>query len=121
MDKGVCQSASSTAAAYGSRVCASLARDDTFENPARCLPGTTAVLLQHLEQAGGAHAAADAHGDDGILRLAAAAFDQRVAGQARARHAVGMADRDGAAIDVDLLRIDAELVAAVDHLHGEGL
>ena len=36
-----------------------------------------------------------------------------------ARHAVRMADRDRAAVDVQLLGIDAELVAAVDHLHGE--
>src|SRR3954468_18523771 len=78
-------------------------------------------LLQHLEQAGRAHAAADAHRDHGIFRLAATALDQRVAGEACARHAVGMADRDRAAIDVDLFRIDAELVAAVQHLHGEGL
>src|SRR5258708_38376029 len=48
------------------------------------------LLVNDFEQAGGAHATADAHGDDSILRLAAAAFDQRVAGQARAGHAVGM-------------------------------
>src|SRR3954453_11410315 len=86
--------------------------------------GTTVTgpeLLQHLKKPCGAHAAADAHGDDRILRLAAAAFDQSVAGEARARHAVGMADRDRAAVDVELLGIDAELVAAIDHLHREGL
>src|SRR3954470_11883213 len=64
--------------------------------------GTT-QLLQHLKKPRRAHAAADAHGDDRILRLAAAAFDQSVAGEARARHAVGMAHRDRAAIDVDLV------------------
>ncbi len=35
--------------------------------------------LQHLEQARRAHAAADAHGDDDMLRAAALAFDQRMA------------------------------------------
>src|ERR1700744_3731616 len=80
---------------------------------------TTALLLllQHLEQPRGAHAAADAHGDDSILGLAAAAFHQRVTGQPRARHAPGMADRNRTAIDVDLLGIDAELVAAIQNLH----
>src|SRR4051812_42394488 len=43
-----------------------------------------------------------------------------MAGEARAGHAVGMADRDRAAVDVDLVRIDAELVAAIDHLHRKG-
>src|SRR4029077_8816050 len=43
----------------------------------------------------------------------------RVTGEPRTRHAVGMADRDRAAVDVELFRVDAELVAAVDHLHGK--
>src|SRR5689334_8494082 len=64
--------------------------------------------MNDFEKAGGAHAAADAHGDDCVFRLAPAAFDQRVAGQARAGHAVGMADRDRTAIDVEFLGIDAE-------------
>src|SRR5580704_10582605 len=55
---------------------------------------------QHLEKTGGAHAAADAHGHDDVLDAAAFALDQRVPDQARARHAVGVADRDRAAIDI---------------------
>src|SRR5262245_13617308 len=78
-------------------------------------------LLHDLKQAGGAHAAADAHGDDHVLGLAAAAFDQDMPGAARAGHAEGMADRDRAAVDVELLLGNAELVAAVEDLHGEGL
>src|SRR5262245_29141709 len=78
-------------------------------------------LLHDLEQAGSAHAAADAHGDDHVLGPAPAAFDQDVAGAARAGHAEGMADRDRAAVDVELLVGNAELVAAVEHLHREGL
>ena len=76
---------------------------------------------QHLEQPRRAHAAADAHGGDDIFGAAALAFDQRVAGEARARHAVGVADRDGAAVDVEDVVGDAELVAAVEHLDRERL
>src|ERR1019366_212401 len=78
-------------------------------------------LLHDLEQTGGTHAAADAHGDDSVFGLAAAALDQGVTGEARARHAVGMTDRNRAAVDIDLLRIDAQFVAAIEHLHREGL
>src|SRR5215510_12561235 len=73
-----------------------------------------------LEQPRGAHAAADAHGNHGELRAAPLAFDQRVAGEPRARHAIRMAERDRATAHVELVVRDAELVAAVDHLHREG-
>ncbi len=66
-------------------------------------------------------AAADAHRHHDVLDAAPLALDQRMAGQARAAHAVGVADRDRAAVDVELVVVDAEPVAAVDHLHGEGL
>src|SRR5579871_163799 len=72
-----------------------------------------------LEQSRAALAAADAHGDDAPLGLAAMTFLQDVAGEPRARHAEGMADRDRAAVDVVLGGIDAELVAAVEALAGE--
>ena len=39
---------------------------------------------------------------------------------ARAGHPERMADRNRSAVDVQLLRIDPQPVAAVDHLHGEG-
>src|SRR5262245_34381991 len=74
-----------------------------------------------LEQARGTLAAADAHGDDGVLDATALALDEGVAGHACAAHAVGVADGDGAAVDVELVLGDAELVAAVDDLHREGL
>src|SRR6476620_398929 len=77
------------------------------------------LRLMYLEQAGSAHAAADAHGDDGVFGAAAAAFDQHVAGHARAAHAVGMADRDGAAVDVEPFLRNAEAVAAIEHLARE--
>src|SRR5690606_16542534 len=74
----------------------------------------------HLEQARGALAAADAHGHDHVLHPATTPLDQRMADQARAAHAVGMADRDRAAVDVDPLVRDAESVHAIQDLQGEG-
>src|SRR5689334_722657 len=74
-----------------------------------------------LEQPRRAHATADAHRDHDVLGAAALALDQRVPGETRARGAVGMADRDRAAVHVEALVRNAEAVAAVDHLHGEGL
>src|SRR6266566_4453642 len=65
--------------------------------------GIRATRSRDFEQAGRAHAAADAHRDDDVLRAAALAFDQRVAGEARARDAVRMADRDRTAVDVELV------------------
>ena len=56
-----------------------------------------------------------------ILGAAAAAFDQDMAGQARARHAIGMADGNGAAIHIGLGRIEPQLVHAIERLAGKGL
>src|SRR5438874_8172986 len=91
-----------------------------MERPGR--PGRssfTCPLLRDLEQGRRAHAAADAHGAHDIARAATLALDERVANHAGTAHAVRMADRDGAAVDVELLHRDSELVSAVDHLHGE--
>src|SRR3546814_2040314 len=76
-------------------------------------------MSRHLEQAGGTLAAADAHGAYDIAGAAALALDQRVPDHAGARHAVGVADRDRAAVDVQPVVRDAQAVAAVQHLHGE--
>ena len=70
--------------------------------------------LVDFEQAGGAHAAADAHRDDARLDAAPRPSMQRVAGHARAGHAVGMADGDRAAVDVEPLVRNAEPVAAIE-------
>ena len=43
-----------------------------------------------------------------------------MAGAARAGHAIGVADRDRATVDVQQFIRNAELVAAIKHLHGEG-
>src|SRR5437899_11832658 len=80
-----------------------------------------ALSLGHIEEAGRAHAATDAHGAHDVAGAATLALDQRMADHARAAHPVRMADRDGAAIDVELVHRDAQLVAAVDDLHGERL
>src|SRR5690349_18651251 len=83
-------------------------------------PGEGTGVLVDLEQAGAALAAADAHGHHAPLGAAALAFLQDVAGAAGAGHAEGVADGDGAAVDVVLLRVDAEAVTAVEALRGEG-
>ncbi len=77
-------------------------------------------LSGHFEQARRSHTATDAHGDDHVLHTAALALDQRVADHARAAHAVGMANGNSAAIDVEFVVVDTQLIAAVNHLHREG-
>src|SRR6266849_336698 len=77
--------------------------------------------VDDFKQTRRAHATTNAHGHHAVFRFAPPAFDQEVPGQARPRHAIGVADRDRAAIDIELVRIDAELVAAIDHLHRIGL
>ena len=44
-----------------------------------------------------------------------------MADQTRARHPERVADGDGAAIDVELVRIDPQLAGAIQRLAGEGL
>src|SRR4051812_46560825 len=77
--------------------------------------------LTDLEQPGGALAAADAHGDDDALGTPPLALDQRVAEHARAAHPIRVADGDGAAVDVQPVRRQAEPVAAIEHLARERL
>src|SRR6516225_2779496 len=74
-----------------------------------------------LEEARGAHAAGNAHGHDGIAHAAPPALEERVTDEAGAAHAVGVADGNRAAIDIEALVVDAETVAAVEGLHGERL
>src|SRR5437667_12134155 len=79
------------------------------------------ALVRRLDQPGRPHAAADAHGDDAPALLPPAQLVEQRPGHARAGHAVGVADRDRAAVRVELLGVDAEAVPAVDDLRGEGL
>src|SRR5690625_5001627 len=76
--------------------------------------------LENFEQSGSTHTATDTHGDDDVAHAAAFAFDQRVADHAGTRHAVGVTDRNRTAVDVELGRIDAETITAVDGLRCEG-
>ena len=55
------------------------------------------------------------------LALRRAALDQNVAGHARPAHAVGMADGDRAAVDIEALLRNAEPVAAIKRLARERL
>src|SRR2546423_448287 len=78
-------------------------------------------LAVDLEETGGSLAAADAHRHDAPLGAAALTLLQDVTGAARARHAERVADRNRAAVDVVLLGVDAEAVAAVEALRRERL
>jgi len=79
------------------------------------------IESSHLEKSGGTHAAADTHGDDHVFLAATLTLTQGMPHHARAAHPVGMADGDGAAIDVEAFVRDAQLVATVDHLYRKGL
>ena len=76
---------------------------------------------QHLEQARSTHPAADAHRHNDVLRAAPLPLQQRVPHLARSRHPKRVADRDGAAVDVELLGVDAEDVGAAERYDGERL
>src|SRR5260370_35862936 len=68
-----------------------------------------------------AHAAADAERGETLLGVALLHLVEQRGEHARARGADRMAERDGAAIDVELVRIEAELLADRDGLAAEGL
>ena len=75
--------------------------------------------LRDFEKACRAHAATDAHGADDVLGAPAFPFDQGVTHHAGAAHAVGMANRNSAAVHVQVLVRDAELIPAVENLNRE--
>src|ERR1700722_19617891 len=77
-------------------------------------------LMHDFEQPGSPHSTADAHRHDGISGFPPPPFDQRMTRQPGAGHAVGVADRDRTAVDIEFLRIDPEFIAAVDDLHRKG-
>ena len=62
----------------------------------------------------------DAHGNDDVLSVAALAFEEGVADHAGAGHTEGMADSDGATVDVDFREVDVEFPAGVERNAGEG-
>src|SRR5437867_2859694 len=79
------------------------------------------ALAVRLEEPRGALTAPDAHRDHAVARLAAQQLVGDGADHARAGHAERVTDRDRAAVDVELGRIEAETIAAVDDLRGERL
>src|SRR5262245_3181717 len=76
-------------------------------------------MLSDLEKSRGSHPAADAHRDDDVLDAAPLSFDEGVPDHAGPRHAEGVTDGDGPAVDVEVLHRNAQLVAAVHRLAGE--
>src|ERR1035437_1652187 len=74
-----------------------------------------------LEDAGGAHASADTHGDHAVFDVPSRHLAQQGSGELRAGAAERMAERDGAAVDVDLGKIKAEHLDDGERLRGERL
>src|SRR5690606_3981926 len=89
----------------------------------RCLlpkRGEGRKALHHLKQTSSSLTATNTHGHYHVLGAATLAFNQGMAGETGAGHAIGMAHGNGAAIDVELLHGDAETITAVDHLRSKG-
>src|SRR5438045_8935933 len=78
------------------------------------------ALVPRLEQPGRAHAPADAHGDDPPALLPPAQLVEQRPGHARAGHPVRVPGGARAAGPVDPPGVDAQAVATVDDLRGEG-
>src|SRR5258705_12713044 len=93
-------------------------RSRRFFTPMRVSP-SVATRSEHFEESSGTHAAADAHRDDDVADTAALPFDERVPDQAGAGHTVRVTNGNRATIDVVLIRVDSEPVAAVQRLARE--
>src|ERR1700733_7396136 len=63
------------------------------------------IPVQVFENAGGALASANAHGDHAVLRVLAMHFAQDCRGEFRTGSGEGMAERDGAAIGIHAIQI----------------
>src|SRR6266853_1520705 len=82
--------------------------------------GFTVFSLQTLEDAGGAHAATDAHGDHAVARVATLQFAEDSGGEFCAGAAERVAEGDGAAVGVDAGGVEAGLLNDGERLRGEG-
>src|SRR5215211_6461521 len=80
------------------------------------LAESRALILQVLEDAGGTHAAADAHGDEAVLRAAALHLVDQLYRELGACGAHGMAERDGPTVDVRLVEVHTHFT-----YHGQSL
>src|SRR5712691_3618063 len=76
--------------------------------------------LEAFEDTGGAHAAADAHGDEAVVAVAALQFAKDGCGELRTGAAQGMAEGHGAAIDVDARGVESRDFDDGKRLRGEG-
>src|SRR5262245_6344639 len=74
------------------------------------------VLRAEFEESSGTLAATDAHRDDAKASAATDHFTGDCSHKPRAGHAERMTDRDRAAIDVELVRVDPQPVATIDDL-----
>ena len=77
-------------------------------------------VSEALEDACGAHAATDAHGDHAVAGVAALEFAHERGGQLGAGAAERMAERDGPAIGIDSRAIEIRLLNHGQRLRGEG-
>src|SRR5258705_13480862 len=77
------------------------------------------MTLHPFEYTRSTHTAANAHADEAIARLLALHLIQQRGGQLGAGAAERMSQRDGAAADVEPIRIDRQLLQARKHLRGE--
>src|SRR3974377_1275075 len=75
--------------------------------------------MHDLEKPGRAHAAPDAHRDHREPGLAPAPLNEDMPGLSRSRHAIGVTDRDRAAVHIQPFMRQPETVHAVKHLAGE--
>src|SRR5438445_9628507 len=77
-------------------------------------------VLQAIEDAGGAHAAADAHGDHAVASVAALQFADNRGCEFCAGAAKGVAEGDGSAVGIDASAVEAGLLDDGERLRGEG-
>src|SRR6267142_1129116 len=76
-------------------------------------------MSRHLEKAGGALAATDAHRDHHELGTAPLAFDERMSRQASTAHPIGMSHCNRSPVDVQPVIGNAQLISAIKDLAGE--
>ena len=89
--------------------------------PPRTVVSVVIAHLHAFEDSSGAHAAAHAHRDQAVTRLSPPHFVEKRRRQLGAGAAERVAERDGAAVDVQSLRIDWQLAQAGNHLCGKRL
>src|SRR6478672_6553059 len=80
---------------------------------------TPSATSKPFENSGSAHAAADTHADQTVVRTAAPHFVQQRSGQPGAGASERVAKRYCAAVDVHLVFIQRQLAEARQHLRGK--